>query len=460
MQCFVVEHAHIHPAPDCKDNCACYTPSPPKTKETILKSFGRLLLSSLAGLVCEKLVGAATTVASNHLFASVYGARLFGELQFALSIASVVGGVAMVFSSEAVAPILGRHPRLRHLVLYRTFRLRLASTLAVMLLFVPVAWALMTRSSAELTLVAAMLLIVEPLSLGSLMAYSEKRPWIVTRAKALASSARVLWLLATAHLSAGAVIASLAWPIEGCIAAAGPLSRYRKLALCAPKSFFGDGMLTRELVVRGIKFWPAIAISMLTLKLDRILLGTLMSKTDLGIYSAAAALVEQWNSVGMALALALAPSMVFAARNELRLCAKALKLSFYLGLLATFGFIGSVAIGHEAFVMIYGAGFEAGAPVMIFATGCSIVSFADAGLATWLIAGRRYLLILIKQGLTVAAIAASPFLVPREAIMYAPPAATALALIAFWCAIYGRTMCRTSRLPSLPTPSARPESNG
>ncbi|WP_206998896.1 lipopolysaccharide biosynthesis protein [Trinickia mobilis] len=425
-----------------------------------MKSFGRLLLSSVAGLVCEKLVGAIASVASNHLFTSVYGARLFGELQFALSLAYVVGGVAMVFSSDAVAPILGKHPRLRHLVLYRAFRLRLVSTLVVMLVFVSLAWALMTQASADFTLVAAMLLIAEPLSLGGLMAYSEKRPWVVTRAKTLASSARVLWLLATAHLSAGAVIASFAWPIEGFIATAGPLSRYFKLAFRAPKSFLGDETLTRAIVTRGVKFWPAMAVSMLTVKLDRILLAALMSKTDLGIYSAAAALVEQWNWVGVALALALAPSMVFGARNETELRAKALKLSFSLGLLATFGFIGSVAIGREAFLKIYGASFEAGAPVMIFATGCSIVTFADAGLSTWLIAGRRYLLILIKQGLTVAAIAASPFLVPQEAIMFAPPAATALAIVLFWCGVYGWPLTRASKLPSLPTPNSRPESNG
>jgi O-antigen/teichoic acid export membrane protein len=413
--------------------------------EAILKSISRLLLSSITGVACEKLVGAAAAIAGNHLFANIYGPRLFGELQFALSLSSVIGSIALVFSAQAVAPMLGKHLRLRHLVFYRTFRLRLTSTLSVMLLFAVGACLIMNHTSAEFAVVGATMLIVEPFAVGTLMAYAERRPWTVTRARTLASGVRVLWLYAAAHLSAGAVIASMAWPIEACIAVLGPFCRYRKLALQAPKSLRGDGVVKQELLVRGVKFWPAIAAGVLILRLDRILLAMLMSKADLGIYSAAASLVEQWNSVGAALALALAPSMVFMARNEVQLSAKALRLAGYLALLAVFAFIFSLAVGHAAFLMIYGESFKAGAPVMIFATGCSIVVFADAGLTTWLIAARRYRLILAKQGMTLGAILVSPFVVPHAAVMYAPATATAMAMAMFWCTIYGRRTYRASR---------------
>ncbi|SED09581.1 Membrane protein involved in the export of O-antigen and teichoic acid [Burkholderia sp. WP9] len=411
-----------------------------------MKSIWRLLLSSITGVACEKLVGAAAAIAGNHLFANFYGPRLFGELQFALSLSSVVGSIALVFSAQAVAPMLGKSLRLRHLVFYRTFRLRLSSTLSVMLLFAVGACLIMNRTSAEFAVVAAMLLIVEPFAVGTLMAYAERRPWTATRARTLASGVRVLWLYAAAHVSAGAVVASVAWPIEACIATLGPFYRYRKLAFRAPKSLRGDSAVKQELLVRGVKFWPAIAVGVLILRLDRILLSVLMSKADLGIYSAAASLVEQWNSVGAALALALAPSMVFIARNEAQLRAKALRLALYLVLLAVFAFICSLAVGHAAFLMIYGESFKAGAPVMIFSTGCSIVVFADAGLTTWLIAARRYQMILAKQGLTLGAILASPFVVPHAAVMYAPATATALAMAIFWCAVHGRNAYRASRL--------------
>lgn len=425
-----------------------------------MKSIGPLLFSSITGIVCEKLVAAVAAVVGNHLFANIYGPQLFGELQFALALSFAIGSAALVFSAQAVAPILSKHPRLRHLVYYRIFRLRLVSTLGVMLIFALGAWLVMDQASAEFTLVVGLVLIVEPFALGILMAYAERQPWVVTRAKTLASAARVLWIFTAAHFSAGAIIAALAWPLEGCIAVAGPFRRYSKLALHAPKSFLGDDVVKRALVVHGLKLWPAVAASTLIIRLDRILLAMLMSKTDLGIYSAAASLIEQLNSIGMALAFALAPSMVFVARNEVQLRAKALKLGLYLGLLGTVAFVGSVAIGHAAFMMIYGPRFEAGAPVMIFMTACSIATFADAGLATWLIAARRYRLILIKQGLTLAAIAASPFVVPQTAIMYAPAAAIALSLMVFWCVIYGQTAYRTSKRPTSSASTSLPEPNG
>jgi O-antigen/teichoic acid export membrane protein len=411
-----------------------------------VNSFAQLLFSSFSGVVCEKIIGALAAIASNHLFANIYGARLFGELQFALSLAYVVGSVALIFGSPVVQPILGKHPRLRHIVFYRTFRLRLMLTLAVMLLFMAVVALVMNSSSASaLTLIAALVLIVEPLALGSLMAYAETKPWVITRAKAYASGVRVLWLFGAAHASMGAVVASLAWPIEACVAAVAPFTRYRGLALQSPKSFVGDAVVTKTLVVRGLKIWPAIAASVLVLRMDRLLLGVLVSKSDLGVYAAAASLVEQWNSVGTTLALALAPTMVFVARNDAQLRVRAVKLSFYLGAVGFVAWIGSLFIGHKVFLLIYGPAFEAGVPIMIYATACSIATFVDAGLSTWLIAARQYRLVMIKQALTVASIGVAPFIMPRSLIMYSPSTAIAISLIVFWSVAFGHILYKKER---------------
>ena len=406
-----------------------------------MNAFATLLFSSFTGVVCEKLIGALAAVASNHLFANIYGARLFGELQFSLSLAYVIGSVALIFGAQVIQPILGKHPRLRHIVVYRAFRLRLALTLAVMLAFMGIVTVVMHPSSvSELTLIAAFALIVEPIALGSLMAYAEARPWVITRARAYASCARVLWLYVAAHASMGAMVAAFAWPLEACVAAAAPFSRYRSLALRSPKSFHGDAVVTRTLVVRGLKVWPAIVAGVLVLRMDRLLLGMLVSKADLGIYAAAASLVEQWNSVGTTLALALAPSMVFTARTESRMRAKAVKLGMYLGLVGCVAWIGSFFIGRQVFLMIYGPAFVNGVSIMIYASGCSIATFVDAGLSTWLLAVRRYRLIMLKQLLIVASLAAAPFVAPRSLVAYAPSTGIAVSLVMFWGGLFAHRL--------------------
>jgi O-antigen/teichoic acid export membrane protein len=403
-----------------------------------VKSFKTLLFSSLSGVVCEKAIGALAAVASNHLFATLYGAHFFGELQFALSLAYVVSSAALIFSAQAVAPIFGRHPRLRHLVFYRAFRLRLGSTLSVTLLFLVVVGFLMQSSGSALMLIAGLVMLCEPIALGSLMAYAETKPWVITRAKAYASGVRVLWLLGAAHASVGAVVASFAWPLEAYVAAAAPFSRYRSLAFNRPPSLHGSDTVKRTLIVRGLRMWPAIAASVLVLRMDRLLLGTLMSKTDLGIYAAAASLVEQWNSVGTTLALALAPAMVFVARGEDELRRKAIKLSAYLAVIAAVALIGSLFVGRTVFLLIYGPTFEAGVPVMIVGTGCSVATFVDAGLTTWLIAARRYRLMTAKLIVTIAAIGVAPFVMPSTLMMYAPAVGTALSIVLFWAVVFGQ----------------------
>jgi O-antigen/teichoic acid export membrane protein len=402
-----------------------------------VKSFRTLLFSSLSGVVCEKGIGALAAVASNHLFATLYGAQFFGELQFALSLAYVVSSAALIFSAQAVSPIFGRHPRLRHLVFYRAFRLRLGSTLSVTLLFLLVVALLTESSNNALMLIAGLVMLCEPIALGSLMAYAETKPWVITRAKAYASGVRVLWLLGAAHASVGAVIASFAWPLEAYVAAAAPFSRYRTLAFNRPPSLHGSDTIKRTLIVRGLRMWPAIAASVLVLRMDRLLLGTLMSKADLGIYAAAASLVEQWNSVGTTLALALAPTMVFAARGDEQL-RKALKLSAYLAVIAAIALVGSLFVGRTVFLLIYGPAFQAGIPVMIFGTACSIATFVDAGLTTWLIGARHYRLMTIKLLVTIAAIGVAPFVMPTALMMYSPAVGTALSIILFWAAVFGQ----------------------
>jgi O-antigen/teichoic acid export membrane protein len=310
------------------------------------------------------------------------------------------------------------------------------SSLFVVILFASTALLAARWSNVSpFMLIASLVILVEPISLGGLMAYAETRPWVMTRAKVYASGARVLWLYLAAHGSLGAVVASFAWPLEACVAAVAPFSRYRWLAFRRPRSSVGSHAITTTLVLRGIKIWPAVVGSVLVLRMDRLLLGMLMTKIDLGIYSAAASLVEQWNSVGTTLALALAPSMVFVARNEYQLRLRAVKLAALLSAIALLAWIGSFFLGRWLFLMIYGPAFEAGVPVMIFATGCTIVSFADAGLSTWLLGSRRYTLVMIKQALTIGIILAVPLLVPKTVLMYAPAIATATALSLFWGAV-------------------------
>jgi O-antigen/teichoic acid export membrane protein len=411
-----------------------------------VNSFLQLLFSSFSGVVTEKVVGALAAIASNHLFANIYGARLFGELQFALSLAYVVGSVALIFGAPVIAPIFGKHRRLRHMVFYHTFRLRLILSLAVMLVFMGiVALAMPASSATALTLIAALVLTVEPLALGSVMAYAETKPWVITRAKAYASGVRVLWLLAAAHASMGAVIASFAWPLEACVAAVAPFSRYRTLAFNSPRQHLGNAVITRTLVVRGLKIWPAIAASVIVLRMDRLLLGVLMSKADLGIYAAAASLVEQWNSVGTTLALALAPSMVYVARNEAQLRARSLKLASWLAMVGVVAAVACVFLGERVFLIVYGPQFVAGVPVMIYATFCAIATFADAGLSAWLVAARRYRLIVTKQAVTVAAIAIAPFLMPRSLMMYSPATGTAVSLVLFWAITFGFSLHNKER---------------
>ncbi len=75
-------------------------------------------------------------------------------------------------------------------------------------------------------------------------------------------------------------------------------------------------------------------------------------------------------------------------------------LAFTWGSWVLVAWIGSLFIGHKVFLVIYGPAFVNGVPVMIYATGCSIATFFRCGPSPqWLVAARRYQLIMVKQAM-------------------------------------------------------------
>ncbi|MCA3862287.1 MAG: hypothetical protein IOB81_27020, partial [Burkholderia sp.] len=65
--------------------------------------------------------------------------------------------------------------------------------------------------------------------------------------------------------------------------------------------------------------------------------------------------------------------------------------------------------------------------------------------STWLLAVRRYRLLMVKQVLIVAAIVAAPFVMPRTLVMYAPSTGIAVSLVAFWCVVLGNLVFNRAR---------------
>lgn len=379
----------------------------------------------------EKGASIAAAVASSYLFARQYGPADFGRLQSTLSIVYACGALGLFASAQAISPLITRMIASRPDVISATLVVRLGFSALAMVVCASVLMA--GHVSALLPLL--LLLLVEPLSTGSLLAYADGKPTLVSAARMTGSAARVFWLLAAVRLRAPAPVAVLGWVLEAVVSCGISLAAERRTILEAIRRARRIRQAVMVVLRHGIRIWPAIAIQALVLRLDRIVMLRHLEPTSYGIFAAAASMIEQWNSVSVLLVSIFAPAYVYKQRERKERSRRCQRLAASMGAaaLCTGALVGCIA--DLLIRAIYGPAFAQAAWILRAALMCSGVVFADAALTLQLIDERRGGLLLLKQALVAGAMLLFPILFEHGRWL---PASTYIAqattLFVFWAA--------------------------
>jgi len=274
--------------------------------------------TNIVWLGLERLTQIGVAIAISGLLARYFGPDVFGKWQYANTLLLVLSPITWVCGAEILVPtIVGRPAAQLGTVLGSAFALRFSVSVGALLLtwlgialhrFDPLVGAMLAGLAVTMLFREPFVGVInawlqsmtysKPQLLTSMSTAVLKAGFVYLLVRAMAAPARFGWLWALESAAIGAVLliyfmrrhgGRLGWQV--------------------------DGMLFRHFASAGAVFWLGLICMYLFLKLDRLMLERAISFADLGRYSAAQQLNENWITLALMLAQTIAPAFVYRVQQ-------------------------------------------------------------------------------------------------------------------------------------------------
>ncbi|MGY4726206.1 oligosaccharide flippase family protein [Burkholderia pyrrocinia] len=387
----------------------------------MLKRFGNpdvaKAVANLVWLGLERLTQIGVAIAISGLLARYFGPDVFGKWQYANTLLLVLAPLTWVCGAEILVPtIVQRPPGQLGAVLGSAFALRIAvSAAALVATWVAIAaGAFDPLVGAMLAGLAVTMVFREPF-VGVINAWLQSltysKPQLVTSMITALAKALLVWLLVRA--AAGPARFGWLWALEAAAIGFALLLYYRHRNGGALGWTF-DKPLFRHFATAGTVFWLGLICMYLFLKLDRLMLERHVSFADLGRYSAAQQLNENWITLALMLAQTIAPAFVYRVQDVARLRRNIVRLIAMTACLMTAGALVLDAAAPLIVGKVFGRGYEASVDIFRWAVWLSVPAGIEA-IGNLIVLKYQAKFVLLSKWLLALAIAAlvNLFAIPR-----------------------------------------------
>lgn len=387
----------------------------------MLKRFGNpdvaKAVANLVWLGLERLTQIGVAIAISGLLARYFGPDVFGKWQYANTLLLVLAPLTWVCGAEILVPtIVQRPPAQLGAVLGSAFVLRIAvSAAALVATWVAIAaGAFDPLVGAMLAGLAVTMVFREPF-VGVINAWLQSmtysKPQLVTSMVTALAKALLVWLLVRA--AAGPARFGWLWALEAAAIGFALLLYYRHRNGGAFGWTF-DKPLFRHFATAGTVFWLGLICMYLFLKLDRLMLERHVSFADLGRYSAAQQLNENWITLALMLAQTIAPAFVYRVQDVARLRRNIVRLIAMTACLMTAGALVLDAAAPLIVGKVFGPGYEASVDIFRWAVWLSVPAGIEA-IGNLIVLKYQAKFVLLSKWLLALAIAAlvNLFAIPR-----------------------------------------------
>lgn len=278
----------------------------------------RRVLGNATWLLVERALVLAVNFAVGVWLINHLGAELYGSYAYAVSFAALFSALATLGLDAIVVRELSRPGREDEAgaILGTAFLLRAAAAAGTLAVLLGTSALLGDGASSRgLIAVVALSLLAEPANVVDLWFQSRVESryavWVRSGVTLLAAGARAALILA------GAGLAAFAWLYTGQALAVGVGLVATFVARRPAALALGRSAALARTMLRDA--WPLIAAAVsvtIYMRIDRIMLGSLLDATAVGTYSTAATLSEAFNVVPVVLAASLFPAVVRSREGD------------------------------------------------------------------------------------------------------------------------------------------------
>jgi polysaccharide transporter, PST family len=338
-------------------------------------------LANIVWLGLERLTQIAVAIVISGLLARYLGPDAFGKWQYANTLLLVIAPVTWVCGAEILVPtIVHRPPTETGAVLGSAFVLRM--TVSVLALALTWAWIaagfIDPLVGAMLAGLAVTLLFREPF-IGVINAWLQSMTYSKPQLLASMSAAIVKAALvyALVRMAAGASSFGWLWALEAAgIGAA--LVLYYMRRHDGKLGWRFDRALFRHFASAGTVFWIGLIGMYLFLKLDRLMLAHRISFAELGLYSAAQQLNENWIALALMLSQTIAPAFVYRVQDKAQLRRNMMRLFAMTAALMIAGAAVLDALAGFIIARVFGPNYAGAADIFRWAVWLSLPAGIEA----------------------------------------------------------------------------------
>ena len=374
-------------------------------------------LANIVWLGLERLTQITVAIVISGLLARYLGPDAFGKWQYANTLLLVIAPITWVCGAEILVPtIVDKPPAQTGAVLGSAFVLRMGVSVIALLL----TWTWIAAGGAD-PLVGAMLaglavtlLFREPF-IGVINAWLQSMTYskpqlIASMTTAIVKAALVYALV---RMAAGAATFGWLWALEAA-AIAGALVFYYMRRHGGTLGWRFDRALFRHFASAGTVFWIGLICMYLFLKLDRLMLAHRVSFAELGLYSAAQQLNENWIALALMLSQTIAPAFVYRVTETARLKRNLLRLFAMTAVLMIAGAAVLDALAGFIIARVFGPNYASAADIFRWAVWLSVPAGIEAIGNLVLLKYQAKYVLLAKWLLALAvAFAVNAYAIPR-----------------------------------------------
>ncbi|QGZ60820.1 oligosaccharide flippase family protein [Paraburkholderia acidisoli] len=337
--------------------------------------------ANIVWLGLERLTQIAVAIVISGVLARYFGPDVFGKWQYANTLLLVLSPITWVCGAEILVPtIVNRPPQELGTVLGSAFALRIGVSAAALVL----TWIGIALGATD-PLVGAMLaglvvtmLFREPF-VGVINAWLQSmtysKPQLLASMTTAAIKALLVFLLARAAFAPAAF--GWLWALESAAIGAVLLLYFRRRH-GGKLGWHVDRALFRHFATAGTVFWLGLICMYLFLKLDRLMLERTISFADLGRYSAAQQLNENWITLALMLSQTIAPAFVYRVQETAQLRRNLVRLFALTALVMVAGALLLDALAGFIIGRVFGPAYEGAIGIFRWAVWLSVPAGLEA----------------------------------------------------------------------------------
>ncbi|GLU30474.1 LPS biosynthesis protein [Trinickia caryophylli] len=337
--------------------------------------------ANIVWLGLERLTQIAVAIAVSGLLARYFGPDAFGKWQYANTLLLVLAPITWVCGAEILVPtIVHRRASEVGTVLGSAFALRMTvSALALAATWAAIAAGVTDRVvGAMLAGLAVTMLFREPF-IGVINSWLQSQTY--SKPQLLASIATALAKAALVYLFVRIALTPAAfgwlWALESAVIAAVLVAYYMRRH-GGRLGWRVDGPLLRHFASAGTVFWIGLVCMYLFLKLDRLMLERAISFADLGRYSAAQQINENWIALGLMLAQTIAPAFVYRVDDARQLLLNVRRLMLMAGAIMMLGALVLDALAPVIITRVFGQQYEGAISIFRWCVWLSVPAGIEA----------------------------------------------------------------------------------